>query len=535
MTGDGGGTAGLTPLLCLALVENSILATSLTTPDGRFAMVNPAMCRWLGYDADTLMAKTWQEITARVNRDSAAAETNGHAGAGSAEVSRFADLMTGRASTYQGELQFIHADGRPLWGYMSVFALRDGQGALQYLVGQTADITEQVALRNAKSESDARFRKLMDNTGVGTAMNYADGRFAEVNQALCDLLGYDAETLTTMTWQDLTPQKQLESDLARIEDLEAGRIETYRVAKQFIHADGHLFWVDLSVSCIRNPDGSVQYFIAQFVDIDDEVRAREQLAQREIENRALAERLRAEIANAADYVMSVLPDEMDGPVQVTSRYLPALDLGGDGFNYRWLDEDHLKVYLIDASGHGIRPALLSMSVHNLIRSGTLPHATLLDPARMLDTLNGLFQMTDQGGSYFTIWYGVYQKSTRTMRYASAGHPPALVLIGEGSGDIVATTLSTPGIPIGMFGDTTYSSAAYPVPRGAQILLYSDGVIDLPVHNSDNPWPIDGFVELCSRVARDPDWTLDDLVTQLREVSPSGGFDDDCALVRLTFP
>ncbi len=545
MTGDGAGRADAAPLLDQALIENSILATSLTTPDGRFAMVNPAMCRWLGYDADALMAKTWQDITVRVSRGSAGTRTadssvsasvpEGSTGAGIPEVSRFADLLAGRAASYQGELQFIHADGHRLWGYMSVFCLRDGEGRLQYLVGQTVDITEQVALRNAKSEADARFRKLMDNTGVGTALNHPDGRFAEVNQALCDLLGYDAETLKTMTWQEVTPENQLESDLRNVEDLRAGRIESYRVNKQFIHADGHLFWVDLSVSCIRDADATVQYFIAQFVDIDDEVRAQELLAQRERENRVLADRLRAEIADAADYVRSVLPGDLDGPVQVTSRYLPALDLGGDGFHYRWLDDDHLKVYLVDASGHGVRPALLSMSVHNLIRSGPLPRTTLLSPDRLLDTLNELFQMTEQGGSYFTIWYGIYQRSTRTLRYASAGHPPALALTDDDSGEITATPLSTPGIPVGMFPGTTYSSAEYPVPHGAQLLLYSDGAFDLPVRPADRAWQIEEFVALCTRVAQHPDWTLDDLVTQLRALSPQGSFDDDCALVRLTFP
>lgn len=244
----------------------------------------------------------------------------------------------------------------------------------------------------------------------------------------------------------------------------AGRIDSYRMTKQFIHADGHSIWGDLSVGCLRAEDGSIEMSIGQIVDITDEVQAREQLAQQERENRSLADQLASEMSSAADYVRSILPDDLHGKVEVTSRYLPAMELGGDGFHYRWLDEDHLKVYLIDVSGHGIRPALLSASVHNLMRTNSLPMPVLLHPDRVLNKLNSLFQMKDQGETYFTIWYGIYQPSTRTLHYASAGHPPALALKLDGQ-TITATTLSTPSIPIGMFGDTTYTSATYTVPPG----------------------------------------------------------------------
>ena len=82
--------------------------------------------------------------------------------------------------------------------------------------------------------------------------------------------------------------------------------------------------------------------------------------------------LTAGLDSASNYVSSILPGELEGPVRVSSRYLPSQQLGGDSFDYRWIDDDHLIAYLIDVSGHGIGPALLSVSVHNLLRSGSLP-------------------------------------------------------------------------------------------------------------------------------------------------------------------
>ena len=503
------------------MMENSSVGMSLNTPDGRFVDVNDALCDMLGYDAPTLCTKTWQNVTAPATLEVDIRQTN--------------DLAAGLIDNYRTTKQFIHSDGHLVWVDLSASCMRDPNGNIELFVAQMVDVTNEIELRAKQAESDARFRKLMEISNVAIALIAPDGKMEVVNQALCTLFGYDEETLKTKTWQEMTPADFVDEDLRNVEELVSGRLDTYRVEKPQIHADGHLFWVDVSVSCLRDSDGSVQYLFAQGIDITEEVEARELLAERDRENRMLAERLRAEIRNAAEYVKSVLPGDLDGPVEVSSRYLPSLALGGDGFNHRWIDDDHLKVYLIDVSGHGIRPALLTMSVHNLIRSGSLPEEILFNPDRMLDKLNSLFQMDDQGGAYFTIWYGVYQRSTRTLRYASAGHPPALALAHDGGG-LVTARLYTRAKPIGMFADAVYICDSYTVPSGGQLLLYSDGAFELPADSATgNLLTINGFIDLCTELAARPGWSLDELVDRLRALSCTGSFDDDCALVLLTFP
>jgi len=183
------------------------------------------------------------------------------------------------------------------------------------------------------------------------------------------------------------------------------------MVKKFIHADGRTIWGDLVVSCVRGDDGQVEIFLGQISDIT---------AQREADerNRTLLEviarqtdRLTAELRSAAAYVSSILPGDLDGPVRVTARYLPSQELAGDSYDYRWIDDDHLFVYLIDVSGHGIGPALLSVSVHNMLRSGSLPLPTLLAPDVVLGELNRRFQMDKHDGNYLTMWCGVYEVST----------------------------------------------------------------------------------------------------------------------------
>ena len=247
------------------------------------------------------------------------------------------------------------------------------------------------------------------------------------------------------------------------------------------------------------------------------------LVTRERRNRILAGRLNEELDNAARYVASILPDDMSGPVAATSRYLPSRSVGGDSFGYAWVDDDHFIVYIIDVSGHGVKPALLSVSIHNLLRSGTLPPEMLLAPDRLFTELNRRFSMKKQDGHYFTMWFGVYLRSTGVLRYANAGHPPPLILEPA----MVDVLQQGGGMPLGMLADSEFTTESCVIAPGSQILLYSDGVMGEPPRLAD-------FAARCTTLAaRSADW-LDSLVPTL-PTAADGHYRDDCSLVLLTFP
>jgi phosphoserine phosphatase RsbU/P len=163
--------------------------------------------------------------------------------------------------------------------------------------------------------------------------------------------------------------------------------------------------------------------------------------------------LETELAEAADYVRSLLPQPLVGEVATQFRFLPSSQLGGDCFDYFWLDPDYLALYLLDVSGHGLGAALLSVSVQNMLRSQSLD-ANFYQPSSVLRSLNELFDMSQHSDRYFTIWYGIYSQQKRQLAYASAGHPPA-ILISTGSSEI--QQLRTRGMPIGMVPESRYVS------------------------------------------------------------------------------
>ena len=109
----------------------------------------------------------------------------------------------------------------------------------------------------------------MDNSAVGMCLVSPEGAFIRVNHALCELLARDEATVTSSTWQELTHPDDLDMDLSLMDDVLAGRIDSYRLLKRFLRPDGSVVWGDLSVGCVRDETGSVRSFVSQIVDVTD--------------------------------------------------------------------------------------------------------------------------------------------------------------------------------------------------------------------------------------------------------------------------
>ncbi|MGK7924726.1 MAG: PP2C family protein-serine/threonine phosphatase [Spirulina sp.] len=246
--------------------------------------------------------------------------------------------------------------------------------------------------------------------------------------------------------------------------------------------------------------------------------------------------LERELAEAAEYVCSILPEPLqESDIAIDVRFIPSSQLGGDCFDFCWLDEEHLVMYLLDVSGHGLRAALPSVSVINLLRSKRLLQVNYRKPSDVLRGLNETFQMTQRNDKYFTIWYGVYNKTTRQLVYASAGHPPAILLVpeGNGKGEIRVESLKTPGFPIGMFPDVDYDQDTWEIAANASLYLFSDGIYELDLPNG-GMWGLDEFIEELKQYREKGDLHLDRIIDRVKEIGISDRFDDDLSLVEVQF-
>lgn len=287
---------------------------------------------------------------------------------------------------------------------------------------------------------------------------------------------------------------------------------------------------------IQGLDTGADEFLSKPIEMS-ELRARVQAGLRLYQlNRDLQlqkQLLEAELAEAASYVRSLLPQPLIQPVQVDGRFIPSRQLGGDAFDYYWLDEQHLVIYLLDVSGHGLGAALPSVAVLNLLRSQSVQGINYYNPAEVLGTLNNSFQMSTQNDKYFTIWYGVYQRESQQLIYASAGHPPAILLSGNTASSLQVQKLKTVGLPIGMFPEVQFTNATCQVEPDSSLYVFSDGIYEI-IQPDQQVWGIDRLIQLLLQLKADNLDDIDILLKQIYQVNATQSFDDDSSLLRARF-
>jgi sigma-B regulation protein RsbU (phosphoserine phosphatase) len=238
-------------------------------------------------------------------------------------------------------------------------------------------------------------------------------------------------------------------------------------------------------------------------------------------------KIAANLHEAAQYVESLLPRKLENPVRTDYLFQPSSDLGGDIFGYHFLDEAHFAMYLLDVSGHGVGAALLSVSVMNVIRARTLGNVDFRQPAAVLAALNQTFQMENQNNLFFTIWYGVYSRTEKSLAYASGGHPPALLRHEQRW-----IPLSTRGPAVGCLPEYLVSEGKTPVSPGDQLLIFSDGVYEL-VKADGTPATYAEF-ETIVRERNELELTPNALLKGARKLQGRDNFDDDFSLLSVTF-
>jgi PAS domain S-box-containing protein len=141
-----------------------------------------------------------------------------------------------------------------------------------------------IALNTARSEevvrrSEERFRQYFELGLIGMAITSPAHGILEVNDKLCEILGYERSELLRRPWGQLTHPDDLPADAASVRRVLAGELDGYSAEKRFVHRDGRVVHADISVKCVRRPDGAIDHFVALVQDITDRKQAEASLAE----------------------------------------------------------------------------------------------------------------------------------------------------------------------------------------------------------------------------------------------------------------
>jgi sigma-B regulation protein RsbU (phosphoserine phosphatase) len=194
-----------------------------------------------------------------------------------------------------------------------------------------------------------------------------------------------------------------------------------------------------------------------------------------------------ELEMAARIQQSLLPPAgFSAPgVSLSWIFKPCDELAGDTLNVIRLDKNHLGLYIIDVSGHGVSSSLLSFTLSRWMSAqpdhsglfsredGSQKRHHIVSPAQVAEQLNQRFPMDLQTNQYFTFFYGILNLKTGLFRYVNAGHPPPVYLAAESE----PTELPASGLPIGLLREARYEEHTITVGTKDRLVLYTDGLVE----------------------------------------------------------
>jgi PAS domain S-box-containing protein len=253
---------------------------------------------------------------------------------------------------YNIEYRSVWPDGNIHWIAAKGRGFYDAEGQPVRMVGTAQDISDRKQAEFALKEREEGLRLIFEQAAVGVATLDLEGRWLKVNQSLCNIVGYTAEELSNLTFQEITYQEDLALDMYSAKQLLAGEIEHFTREKRYVHKNGHLVWANITVSLVRQPTeadtkftslgdtfavpggmGQPQYFIAMVEDISERKQAESMLQQRSQELESMNNSL-----FKASAMLAERNQELDRFVHVVSHDLKA-PLRGIANLAGWLEDD----------------------------------------------------------------------------------------------------------------------------------------------------------------------------------------------------
>ncbi len=263
-----------------AAFECSAIGMALTTLDGNFIKVNPAICKMSGYTNTEMENHNEREFSfpddVETGRELAF------------------EILEGKRDYYQVERRFLRKGGEVFWARLTLSAVRDAQGQLNYFLALIEDIDEQKRTRAELKKSEARFQAVFENIAVGVTVLTLEGRIVTVNSTTEQIVGYGEKELRDMNPLDLMAVQDRGADNQAYQELIAGKRNSFVSELRYYRKGGALYWVRVNYSLVRDLDGKPDYLIALVENIDEEKRAAEKLATQEAEYRRVLEQRSAE-------------------------------------------------------------------------------------------------------------------------------------------------------------------------------------------------------------------------------------------------
>jgi sigma-B regulation protein RsbU (phosphoserine phosphatase) len=319
-----------------------------------------------------------------------------------------------------------------------------------------SDITEHKRAeqdRERARQTVSLLSEAVEQTADSVIVTDGSGRIEYVNAAFETTTGYTREEALGRTPRLLKSGEHDEAFYKSMWDrLLAG--EPFHGTLVNARKNGERYWAEQTITPIRDA-GGITHFVSVLKDMTVARKNQEQQIQLQ-----LARKVQQRFYTAAVHVPGF---------DIAASAYPAEQTGGDYFDFIQAGDGRCYVAIGDVSGHGLDAALVMAMTRAYVRS----FATLgLDVAEILARVNQVLVADLQDDRFVTLLLARLDPIGRTLEYASAGHAPGFLL--NRAGDLEAVIDST-GVPLGLFGDSVFSTRRFLLDVGHVVVLSTDGV------------------------------------------------------------
>lgn len=295
-----------------AMFESSAIGMGLGKIDGNMLAANAAICKMSGYTEEELKQRNDAE--------------NSYPEDAQVGMDLFAEMMAGKRDFYNVEKRYVRKNGEVFWTRLTLSLVRDINGQPSYLVNMVEDIDDQKKKSEALRESEARFRAMFDNAAIGIALVGLDRRPIAINEALVQMTGYKIDEGGRLTGKSLTYPPDAAIGEAERKAVLENKLDAYKIEKRYVHKDGHVFWVRITNSVVRDENGTPKYVLAMTENIDEQKRAAEKLAAQDAEHRRQLEQRIAERTEELNLANERLREKAAQDAVIAERTRLARDL-----------------------------------------------------------------------------------------------------------------------------------------------------------------------------------------------------------------
>ena|GEM_PF-1737165 len=254
--------------------DQPFFGMALTSPaTGGWLQFNDQMCAMLGYSRAEFAGMTWMDIT--------------HPDDLATNLIHIERLANGETESYTADKRYLRKNGSVMYATVSVHCARNPDGTVDYFVVTVHDLTERVQVELQLLESEQRFREILDHAPIGMSVMSMDGRFARINYALCNFLGYEKEELRQLNYQQITVPDDQDASLDEAQHLLDSGASCFQMEKRYLRKDGQIVWGRVTASILKQGNGTPPYFICQIEDITERKRQQDMTHQLLVEQQAI--------------------------------------------------------------------------------------------------------------------------------------------------------------------------------------------------------------------------------------------------------